>query len=101
MNERESLIRAIDDLIRSDKPGASWHAQAKTVLRSVRTYLAENRSVREVGRKGGAAAKEVMGVEGYAKIGRKGGLKTKKLLGSDHYREIGRRGGEHAVAKKD
>lgn len=90
MTPREDLIARIDVLLADSHREAtdSW-----ALLKDIRAYLVDNRSVREAGKKGGAKMLATHGAEIYKRIGRKGGLATKETYGADHYAALGAVGG--------
>lgn len=60
--------------------------------------LAERERYREIGRKGGLAARATAerrgdATEFYMELGRRGGLALKKAKGASHFAEIGTKGG--------
>lgn len=50
-------------------------------------------TVREAGKRGGAARKAQLSPDGYSELGKKGGAATQARHGADHYSRIGNRGG--------
>lgn len=100
MSERQDLINDIEAVVLEQQRDAAWHQEMNALLSRIRVYLRDNISSREAGKKGGAAAKALMGSDGYAEMGRKGGLVVKER-GYDYYRDIGRLGSEKRFGKKD
>jgi hypothetical protein len=58
--------------------------------------MAENgaMTVKEAGRRGGAATERKYGPEFYVGIGKKGGETTKQRMGPGFYQKIGKKGGD-------
>lgn len=58
-------------------------------------------SVREAGRRGGAATAKKHGRKFYEEIGRKGGEATHEKYGPEFYSEIGTKGGKNRGQPKE
>lgn len=83
------VVRAAGLARRPEEGLALWNAALSDETRA---------TLREAGRRGGAACKATHGAEHYRRAGARGGGTTASRYGSDYYARIGRAGGRRTAA---